>query len=211
MDINEKYKDLWQIKEDTYRTIDLEKPLIIYMDGKHITTDHANYNFLKTPNFTNFLIDSAEKTCKKLHLEAELFAGIDELAVIIEDPIVLKKLDVGDNAHYIDLIFMQHFIKFFWEKYPDTVFKSTIFNLPKEDIGRYVQYRKEICKSGALWYIAKEHLSKEEYKELTQITDMEKLLKNKGYWEEFKENKQLREGIVKHVSPLNDILLQRFK
>lgn len=210
MDINEKYKDLWQLKEDTYRTINFDSPLIIYMDGKHITNNHKDYNLFKVPNFTNHLIESAERICKKLHLEAELYAGIDELTVIIRDPYPLKKLDVGDNANYIDLIFIQHFIKDFGIKYPEVVFKSTIFNIQTQDIPRYLRYRKEICLSGALWYLAKEHLSKKEYRDLTENTDMENLLKDKGLWEEFDNNKQLREGIFKSVSPMDSVLSARF-
>ena len=210
MDINEKYKDLWQLKEDTYRTIDFDMPLIIYMDGKHITSNHKKYNLLKIPNFSNDLIDSAEKTCLKLHLSAELYAGIDELALIIREPSILKEFDVGDNANYINLIFMQHFLKIFWEKYPEVVFKSTIFNISNENISRYIEYRKEICYSGALWYIAKEYLPKEDYKELTASTDMENLLKERNLWQYFEENTQLRSGIYKSVSILDNIIASRF-
>lgn len=210
MDINEKYRDLWQLKEDTYRTLDLNKPIVIYMDGKHITTNHADYNMLKTPNFTNDLMDSADKTCKKLHISAELYAGLDELAVVIREPSILKQFDVGDNANYIDLIFMQHFLKFFWEKYPEVVFKSTVFNIADIDIPRYFEYRKEICYSGALWYIAKEYLSKDEYKALTQLTDMEELLKEKDLWKYFTENKQLSTGIRRSVSTMDNVIAARF-
>lgn len=210
MNINDKYKDLWQLKEDTYKVIDFNMPIIIYMDGKHITSNHKDYNMLKTPNFTNDLIDSAEKTCKKLHLSADLYAGIDELAIIIREPHILKEFDVGDNANYINLIFMQHFLKFFWKTHPEVIFKSTIFNISNENIPRYIEYRREICYSGALWYIAKEYLSKEEYKELSVVTDMEKLLKDKNLWTYFDENKQLRSGILKSVSPLDSIIASRF-
>ncbi len=208
MNINEKYQDLWQLKEDTYRSIDYNKPLIIYLDGKHVTNNHKDYNLLETPNFTNRLIETAEKICIKLHLEAELYAGIDELSIIIKNPYPLKKLDVGDNANYIDLIFIQYFIKDFF--YPEVVFKSTIFNISIDDIPRFIHYRKDICLSGALWYIAKEHLPKDEYRELNENSDMENLLKNRGLWEIFEENKQLREGIYKSISPMDNILFQRF-
>ena len=193
MTINDKYKDLWELKENTYLHINPDMPIVIFMDGRNVTNNHKGFPMLGDHNYTQCLIECGTELVREINTTAIIYAALDEISFIFYDTKdIIQYFGVDDNANYLCTLFMQRFIKKFWN-YFGNFFKNTIYNIPSEDISRYLAYRKEICYSGGLWYIAKEFLSKEKYRGLA-LPEMERLLKKENLWDTFISTDYLYKG-----------------
>lgn len=199
MDINANYKDLWQNKEDAYRILNFDEPIVIFMDGKAVTNNHKRFPMLgKENNFAKRLMECGEAFIKEINIDAILYAGIDELSIIVLNPKdMIYYFGVGDNIDYISTIFIQKFIERFWEYYK-CYFKNITYNIKEENISRYLQYRKDVCYSGGLWYIAKEYLPKDKYRGL-DFDEMIELLKKENLWDVFLKEDYIHEGYMKKI------------
>ena len=86
-------------------------------------------------------------------------------------------------------------MKRFWKHYKVN-FKSVIYNIDQKNFGRYLKYRSEITYSGAVWYFAKEYLTKEQYRGL-DLLEMEKLLTEHGLYQKLVSTEPLFSGIIR--------------
>lgn len=195
----EEYHDIWEMKDNNYRRLDLSKSAVIFMDCKDVTGDHVHYHLMNEHPVYKTMVDCAYRIAEDANLDCTIYGGIDEVSVIFSDPQQLYDyFRVDDCADYILTLYMQRFLKLFWEYYPDIYIKNTLFSIPAEHTERFLAYRKEICHSGALFYQAKEHLDKNLYRgpDFT-IEQMEELLKNHGLYDEVITNDLFYNGIKK--------------
>ena len=195
----EKYQDLWSLKENSYSRLEREKAAVIFMDCKDVTGDHVRYHLMDKDPVYRSMAESAIQVAMSENLTCTVYAGIDEATVIFPDPgdsEIARRVD--DCADYILALYMQRFLKLFWQKYPDIFVKNMIFNLPFKDTGRFLSYRKEVCQTVAAFYQAKEHLKVSYYKDLPFAKEpILQLLKEQGLYEELVNNRDFYNGILK--------------
>ncbi len=197
----EEYQDILMLKERTYHRIDLSKATVIMMDCKDVTSDHQNFHLMSEHPIYQTMADCAGRIAVSEGLDCTIYAGIDELTVVFHQPQQLfDTFRVGDCADYIVALYTQRFLKIFWKTYPTVFIKTSIFSLPHTEVRRLIAYRKAICRSGALYYQAKEHLDKSIYHRdngkdftLEQISD---ILRIHGLYDELITNKSFYEGIL---------------
>lgn len=194
----EKYQDLWSLKENSYRRLERDKAVIIFMDCKDVTGNHARYHLMGKDPVYRAMAESAMQVAEAENLTCTVYAGIDEAMVIFPDSGELyDRFRVDDCADYVLALYMQRFLKFFWQRYPDIFVKNMIFNLPFKDTGRFLSYRREVCQTVAAFYQAKEHLEVSRYKDLPFAKEtILQLLKEQGLYEELANNRDFYNGIL---------------
>lgn len=163
----EKYKDLWELKENHFHRIHPDKAAVIFLDCKDVTRNHKQYDLLERDLIYRLLSNAAFNVAKETELSCTIYAGIDEVSILFPDvQWLMGYFRVGDCADYILSLFMQRFLKHFWKDYPEIYLKGTLFQLPPKDINRYLKYRQEVCKAVSMFYVAKENLPTEKYRRL---------------------------------------------
>ena len=195
----EKYQDLWSLKENSYRRLERDKAAVIFMDCKDVTGDHKRYHLMGKDPVYRALAESTMQVAEAVNLTCTVYAGIDEATVIFPDSEELyDRFRVDDCADYVLALYMQRFLKLFWQRYPDIFVKNMIFNLPIKDTDHFLSYRREVCQTVAAFYQAKEHLKASCYKDLPFAKEpILQLLKEQGLYEELVNNQDFYNGILK--------------
>lgn len=194
-----KYRDLWEAKEKNFRRITPDKAAVIFMDGQGVTGNHKKYNLMERDLVYRSLADAAWKVAKKTVVSCTIHAAVDECSIVFPDTSALMAhYQMGDCADYILSLYTQDLLKEFWKDFPDIRMKSTLFLLPKEDTERYLAWRKSVGRTVALFWLAKEYLPSEKYKDLPfSPGPIAELLKKEGLYEKVKKNRPFFYGIRK--------------
>lgn len=206
----EKYKDLWELKENNFHRLELQKAAVLFMDCKDVTADHQRYQLMGKDPVYRVMADCARQVSQKENLSCMIYAGIDEASVVFPDSRQLyDRFRVDDCADYVLSLFTQRFLKLFWKIYPKIYVKSTIFPLSIPDIGRYLSYRKEVCQTVAAFYQAKEHLPSALYRDLPFAKEpVCKLLMEYDLYDTLVKNRSFYNGILVKCEP--DSVLSHF-
>lgn len=161
--INEYFKEL----EQNHRIfLSLKLPVVIRLDGKDITKNHKKYPLMDIHGFTCYLNKIGKKIVSRK--TCMIYTALDEINFIFSDSREFFHAFDDTNSLYCAGIFLQQFCKEFWKYYPEVKFGISIFSIPKDKIDEYVNYRKELCKTAAVFYFAKENLTVQEYKGKTE-------------------------------------------
>ena len=195
----DKFKDLWNQKERSFKRIDSRQSLVIFMDCKDVTSDHSHFDQSGSDPIYRIMADCAYRVAVESDLSCTIYAAIDEVSIIFSDP---KKLvgyfRVGDCADYLCSLYLQRFLRHFWKYYPKINLKSTVFPLSQCDTGRYLQYRKEVAQTVAMFYVAKQSLPASKYRDLPfSSSPVRRLLEDEGLMDILAKNKDFFNGIKK--------------
>lgn len=195
--INDKYIDLYDIKKQSYGILDNKNPVAVFMDGINITKNHESY-YMPDEQFTKTTFRCADKIACQMKVPCTVYAGIDEVSFIFHDAErLIKYFNMEQSLSCIQAVFLQNFMKLFWGYYPEVKFKMVMFNIPKEEAGRWVKYRRELCQSIAAVYLAKEHLERERWADMDNPDDVINLLKETGYYQILKDKTVFGNGILR--------------
>lgn len=194
-DTKKKYYDLWDAKDKSYGKIETEKPIVIFLDGKDVTKHHDTYPMIGKYNFTEMMMHYGYELVKEIGADAVIYASLDEISFIFSEPDKLTHYIKDDSKSCIGALFVQKFVEKFW-KYKKAYFKSTVFNIDSENIGRWIEFRKAVGDNTGLMYVAKEYLPMDLYKGKSGI-ELERLLCETGLDSVCKKNKYIREGYYK--------------
>lgn len=204
--INDKYPDLYRIKEYSYGTLNVKDPVIVFMDGIGITRNHKKYNMLNKDGFIKYLSKSALKMMSLINIDAVSYISMDEVSFVFYDTEKFIKYFEMDNVlSYIESVFLQKFCRIFHKYYPEVDFKMTMFNITENDIPRWIQYRKDICTCNAEVYVAKEFLPKHPWKQISSECILNLLKENNLYDSVLMQNKQFYCGLYHEFHP-DDIM-----
>ncbi|MCC2255557.1 hypothetical protein LKD70_14225 [Ruminococcus sp. CLA-AA-H200] len=193
----EQYSDLFELKEQNFHRLDQGKATVIFLDCQGITKNHKDYKLMDKDPIYRIMADCAYNVAEDIQSTCIIYAGVDEASIIFRDVADLyNAFQMGDCADYVLSLFMQRFLKYFWEKYPNIYVKGTIFNLPTKDIQRYINYRHDVCRAVAMFYMAKEYLPKELYSQLEFAEEsIKELLMEHGLYDELSENGAFLNGV----------------
>lgn len=193
----DEWVDLYRIRENYFHKLNPSLHTIIFMDGRGVTGNHLRYNLFERDPIYRIMSDCAWNVADKLNLNCRIYSAADECSVIFPDTKqLIERFEMDDCGDYIATLYLQHFLKFFWVKYPEILIKSTIFQHTSQDAGRYLEYRKAVCWHNALWWQAKEYLRKEEYTSIGDDTqEMIKLLKRHQIYDELIRNNDFYNGV----------------
>ena len=92
---------------------------------------------------------------KEIGADAVIYASLDEISFIFPSPDKLIHYIKDDSRSCIGALFVQKFVEKFW-KYKKAYFKSTVFNIDSENIGRWIEFRKAVGDNTGLMYVAKD-------------------------------------------------------
>ena len=211
MNINDNYPELFSLKDKSYGTYEIDKPVVIFMDGVGVTRNHHLYNMLQPNNYTVRLSQSANALLRMLNIDCTYYAALDEISFIFPDTQQLIDVMRMDNTKaYIESLFAQKFVKIMWNYYPQTIIKVTSFNIGSENIQEWIKYRTDVCKNNSVMYVAKEYLDKEKYHEKESKEIIRELKKEHLYDEVLLKNKALYKGILKTVHRNDDSMINLF-
>lgn len=192
----EKYKYLHQEKflQVDYLT---EEPSIIFIDGKN-ATKHHNKDMFNDLGYTYHLMESAKKVLKNYDGKYHAFAICDELTIIFENGLDLKKFlneDCQDcSLSLFTLLFYNEF-----KKYDNCLFKTFMYKTKAENIKPIIEYRKTMGYYTTLEYFAKEHLPKNKYCNCSVEKIIENL-KEANIYDNFLNATQFHDGIEYYYS-----------
>ena len=163
-------------KKENYHFIDLNKPLVVVLDGKAVTRNHGKYPMIGYKSFTRLIHRIGKRiTAGK---DCIIYSMLDEISFVFPDPsVVLDEYD-DNNEAYFQAMFLQDFLEQLWKYYPGTRFSIFTFSIEKEQSEDYIKERKEMCYSGALFWYAKEFVSKDIYRDM-ELPELENYLKKK--------------------------------
>lgn len=204
--IQEKYKDLWMIKENSYGEIKMDDALVIFLDGKNITKNHSKYPMLGKNNFTEMMMFYGYDLVKEINADAVIYASIDEISFIFKSPEQLMKFYNDDSRSCLEALFIQDFVERFW-KYKKAYFKCTLFNIQSEHIDKWVSFRRAVGDNVGLTYVLKEKLPKQLYHDCSRA-ELESLLITSGLTDFCTENSYIRNGYYKEHSKRSPIFLE---
>lgn len=205
-----KYHDLWERKEKNFRRIDPDKAAVVFLDGQGVTGNHKKYDLMGKDPVYRALADAAWKVAGKTGIPCMIHAAVDECSIVFPDtPALMARYRMGNCADYILSLYTQDFLKEFWQRFPDVRLKSTLFPLPEEDVERYLAWRQESGHTVALFWLAKECLPSEKYKNLPfSPGPVTELLKKEGLYQKVKENRPFFYGVRREYVP--DRSMERF-
>ena len=198
----EKYKDLWELKEEHFHRIHPDKAVLIFLDCKDVTRNHRKYNLLERDPVYRFLSNAAYNVAMDTQLSCAIYAAVDEVSIIFpEVQWLMGYFRVGDCAGYILSLYMQRFLKHFWRDYPEIYLKGTLFQLPSKDIDRYLKYRQEVCKAVSMFYVAKENLPSEKYRGIPfDVDSIKELLLKEDLYQILYRHRDFFVGIRKNYT-----------
>lgn len=193
----EEYHDLWSLKEANYRRLDPNKAAVIFMDCRDVTKNHRIYKLMTDDPVYKTMADSALKVADELQLDCTIYSGIDETSVILTNiPQLKDAFQMDDCSDYVLALYMQYFLKYFWHRYPDVFVKNTIFNIPFNKTERYINYRRSVCRTVSCFYLAKEKLNPELYKDIDFAEQpIRDLLKKHNLFDSLQKNDAFYNGI----------------
>lgn len=196
---NEKYKDLWEQKEKSFKRVQMDQGIVLFLDCKDVTRDHKKYRLIDRDPIYRHMADSAYHVAQETDLTCLIYSAVDETSVIFQDPMdLIGYFRVGDCLDYILSLYTQRFLKYFWKDYPEIFVKATAFPLPEGEIDRYLAWRKGVCHAVAETYIAKEYLPASKYAGIPFGDDaMKTLLKEEGLYSKLGQNQAFLYGIRK--------------
>ena len=192
------------IKLKSYKYLDENKPICIFLDGKDVTKHHEQYLMLKEDGFTKKVFESA----KKIVRNAYVYATMDEVSIIYTNPHEFLKDFHDSNSIYCGVIVLEKFLQKFWSENEKTFFSLSVFNLDENDIEDYLEYRKKLGRQTAITWQAKEHLPRGMYHRCS-VEEIEKRVKEGGFFEELTNHPYILEGLfefVGHPTSTNGLL-----
>lgn len=178
--------------ENKYRTqLSRKKPLVVRLDGKNITKSrhydlmHENGFLATTEMIANALL--------KIFPKCKIYIALDEINFIFTDPNVFFNRYEDTDAMYCANIFLQDFVKVFWNYYPEIKFGISVFNIDEDKIDSYIRYRKKCCYNAAIFYYAKRNLIKKNYvgKKLQEVVNF---LQTENLYSDLEKNKTFLYG-----------------
>lgn len=191
------WDDLYKLREESFSKLKPDLHTVIFMDGRGVTGNHKRYNLFERDPIYLIMANTAWEIAERRNLDCTIYAASDECSIIFPNTKQLcDSFQMGDCGDYVLSLYVQIFLKLFWTKYPDILFKSTIFQHTEQEARRYLEYRKAICQHNALWWQAKEHLKKSDYVAVGEDTQrMVNLLKEHGLYEPLIANSDFYDGI----------------
>lgn len=191
--ISKKYSDLFNLKDENYGTLSEDKCVVFFIDGKNVTKNHKDYPMLGTANFTKCLFECAKRVVRDINTSALIYAAIDELTIIFTNPSdVFSYFGVGGSTSCICGLLVQRIFcdfQLFYKCY----FKPVVFQLNECDIKRWISYRKEVCNIIGVYYIAKEYLPKNLYRD-KDLPDVLNLLREHDLIRVISSNRYICDG-----------------
>lgn len=198
--------DLLKLK--SYKYLDENKPICIFLDGKDVTKHHEDYNLLQEDGFTKRAFESAKKVAQN----AYVFATMDEVSIVYPNAKEFLKDFHDSNSIYCGVMVLEKFLQFFWSdiRFMNTFFSLSVFNLEETDIEDYFEYRKKLGRQTAITWQAKEHLPSGAYHRCS-IETIEKRLREHGLYEALETHPYILDGLFEYVgTPIDKTaLLQR--
>ena len=176
--------------------LDEELPLVIRLDGKNITKDHARMNLIYS-GFTKYLFDSCRALAAQKEYSCEIYSVMDEASIVFQEGRDFFKDFDDTNQIYASNIFLQCFLSFFWQKeeYSDVQFGVSLFSLRgKEDTKLYIVERQRIGKIVAIDYYAKDRLPRNYYHQKSS-EEIINNIKHYGLYRDFMWNEQFLAGL----------------
>lgn len=184
--------------ENKYRNqLSKNKPLVIRIDGKNITKSWK-YDLFHENGFLN-ITEMIARNMIKYFNKCKIYVALDEINFIFEDPNVFFDRYEDTDALYCSNIFLQDFVKIFWNYYPEVKFGISIFNIENDKINSYLKYRKSCCYNAAVYYYCKRNLPKDVYVN-KKLSDIVKYLKENNLYQQLEDNKLFLNGkVIKNV------------
>lgn len=172
--------------------LSINKPLVIFLDGKDITKSLNHNLILESKKSFNDIFDQTIKHLSK-QFNCLAISGVDEVSFIIEDHSLLKKKLNYKNfkTHDIVSLFSQLFYKYFNDRYINkpVYWHCKCSNIPKGKIKSYIRYRSLTIFELKLTYF----LKRKQVKNAGKITLSEK--KKQCYeMQGYKELKKFEKG-----------------
>lgn len=124
--------------------LSINKPLVIFLDGKDITKSLNHNLILESKKSFNDIFDQTIKHLSK-QFNCLAISGVDEVSFIIEDHSLLKKKLNYKNfkTHDIVSLFSQLFYKYFNDRYINkpVYWHCKCSNIPIGKINSYIKFR----------------------------------------------------------------------
>ena len=158
--------------------IHLNKPIVIRLDGENVTKnkeiDMLNQD---VGEFAYALIMMARILSKKFH--TFVYCGMDEIDFIFTDTSGLKERFKNRKVQRLSSIMSQEVFFIFnqYYKYESIYFDAKCFNIPFSKIYSYFIYRQKSAWCVNNTYVAKRHLKKIDYADISLNEICEKLEK----------------------------------
>lgn len=134
-------------------------PLVMFLDGEGVTKDHTNYHLLDL-TYQQAMENAAKSVCKGM--DAEYLALLDEISIVFLEPVQLL---TRHHYWYHDEVvgfFVQEFQKAFAYQVP-VKFHIKAYNIPKDSVPKFFDWRRMRSEQALYQYIAKEDLYQCEY------------------------------------------------
>lgn len=193
----EKWVDLEQIREKSFKKLDKQKSTIIFMDCRNVTSNHAEYDLFEKNPIYKTMADCSFLVLEEMDLSGVIYSAADECSVIFSDTDELcRRFQMGTCGDYVLALFLQQFLQLFWNHYPYIMVKNTIFQHTPENVSRYLDYRKALWHYNALFWMAKESLDKQLYAGMNDEESIIALLREHGLYEKVIENQDFYNGVL---------------
>lgn len=201
-----------QSKNKQFKMLNQEKATIIFMDGHNVTKNHERYRLMGKDPVYRDMLDTVVEVLKRRRLcehapvrllqipdyarSPVIYAAMDECSVVF--PNTKKFADafgMGDCGDYVLAMFLEDFLKIFWQQYPLMRVKATIFQEERLRVKDYLAERIRLCEENALAWVCKDRLPVAEYMGKTP-EEMAALLKEKGLYQTLEHHRDFAHGIL---------------
>lgn len=184
MQTEEGYFNYFKNIEQRYlNRISYLKPIAFRLDGRGVTKQ-PDIHLLE--EYQGGFADALKRTAEQIGrtYPCIVYVGVDEINIIFENPLDVKRMYQTDSIQKIVSLFAQYVGHIFNHYYQETdipiFFDCRCFNLQQEKIFSYFNYRQQSCYNTSVQYYCKRLLTKED-RRFVPLDEMERRLIQRGF------------------------------